>query len=156
MPFGPSAPSFRATAVSVLVVQYLIYTHINLLLFMALVITKLLLVVNISNNAEKGTVPSRSEGGDPPLLNGHPRGSRRYMCSYLLLPIYQVPYMLGIEISLITDFYWLLLYCTKDSNPLTVVYFTNIFYKSVAYLLISFAALRTEVIKTLPLFLSAF
>ena len=76
---------------------------------MAWLITKLLLVVNISSGTGEKAQPHQVRGGDPPLRNGHPRGLWRHRFPHLLLP-YLVAYELGAEIFLIIDFHWLLIY----------------------------------------------
>ena len=59
---------------------------------------------------ERRRSPTRSEGGDPPLRNGHPRGVVETQVRSSALTCYLVAYELGAEIFLIIDFHWLLIY----------------------------------------------
>lgn len=85
------------------------FMHIDLLLFMVLLITKLLLVNNISNGTgEKTSLESERWRSTPSQWPS--QGVVETQVPSSALTCYLVAYELGAEIFLIIDFHWLLIY----------------------------------------------
>lgn len=91
-------------------IQYFIYAHIDLLLVMALLIAKLLLVVNISSDTGEKVQSHKVRRWRSTPSHWSSQGVVETQAPSPALTCYLVAYELGTEIFLIIDFHWLLIY----------------------------------------------